>query len=287
MTDQPRYTAKPWPVIRNALVTLLDQSRAHPIYGLGEADVTEALAAIRRLQKETRIAVSLHAFIVYCMTRAMREHAVTQTYRRKNELITFEDIDVLTPIDKRLPSGVRIPVGHIVRAAQTKSLAEINWELRQAVQATDLDHDPAVQMRRRFARMPKPVRWWLARRAMRDPFLLKKIHGTTGITSIQSHGFTNPLFPLPPAIHTLSFSVGNLCERLKLDESGAVVRRKVICLTGAADHDVMDGMQLTRFSYDFTRLLETAAGLDDTFVRETRRLATPAREERASAAASS
>lgn len=284
--DQPRYTEQPWPVIRNALVTLLDQSRPHAIYGLGEADVTGALAAIGRLQKETRLAVSFHAFILYCMTRAMRENPVTQTYRRKDKLVTFEDIDVLTPIDKRLPSGVRIPVGHIVRSAQSKSLAEINWELRRAVQATDLDHDPAVQMRRRFARMPKLVRWWLARRAMRDPFLLKKIHGTTGITSIQSHGFTNPLFPLPPAIHTLSFSVGNLCDRLKLDDNGAVVKRKVVCLTGAADHDVMDGMQLTRFSYDFTRLLESAAGLDEAFVQETRRLAASDRGERAASARS-
>lgn len=286
MKDQPRYSEKPWPVIRNALVTLLDQSRPHAIYGLGEADVTDSLAAIRRIQKETRVAVSLHAFILYCMTRAMREHPVTLTYRRKDKLVTFEDIDVLTPIDKRLPGGVRIPVGHIVRAAQEKSLADINWELRHAVQAMDLDHDPAVRMRRRFARMPKLVRWWLARRAMRDPFLLKRIHGTTGITSIQSHGFTNPLFPLPPAIHTLSFSVGNLCDRVKLDDSGAVVKRKVVCLTGAADHDVMDGMQLTRFSYDFSRLLESAAGLDESFVRETRRLAAADSEERAASARS-
>jgi pyruvate/2-oxoglutarate dehydrogenase complex dihydrolipoamide acyltransferase (E2) component len=283
----PAYTEKPWPVIRNALVTLLDQSRPHAIYGLGEADVTEALAAIRRIEKQLRVAVSFHAFILHCMTRAIREHPLAQTYRRGKKLITFEDIDVLTPLDKRLPSGVRIPVGHIVRAAQTKSLAAINWELRQAVKAADLDHDPAVQMRRRFAKFPAPVRRWLAWRTMRDPFLLKRIHGSTGITSIQSHGFSNPLYTLPPAIHTLSFSVGNLCERLALADDGSVVKRKVLCLTGAADHDVMDGMQLTRFSYRFVKLLESADGLDETFVEETRRLMGSKRESRAHAASRS
>jgi hypothetical protein len=284
MADRPAYTEKPWPEIRNALVSLLDQSRPHAIYGMGEADVTDALAAIRRLEKELRIAVSLHAFILYCMTRAIREEPLAQTYRHGRKLITFEDIDVLTPVDKRLPSGVRIPVGHIVRAAQTKSLAQMNWELRQAVKAVDLDRDPAVRMRRRFARLPAIARRWLAWRTTRNPFLLKRIHGTTGITSIQSHGFSNPLFTLPPAIHTLSFSVGNLCERLALSEDGQVVRRKVLCLTGAADHDVMDGMQLTRLSYRFSKLLESADGLDETFVRDTRRLLVTQRGEHAAAA---
>ena len=93
-------------------------------------------------------------------------------------------------------------------------------------------------MRRRFAKFPSLLRRWLACGTTRDPFLLKRIHGTTGITSIQSHGFSNPLFTLPPAIHTLSFSVGNLCERLALADDGSVVKRKVLCLTGAADHDV-------------------------------------------------
>ena len=124
----------------------MDQSRPHAIYGLGEADVTEALAAIRHPERQLRVAVSLHAFIVYCFVQAAREQPVAQTYRHKNKLITFEDIDLLTPIDKRLPNGVRLPVGHIVRAAQTKTLAQINWELRQAVKAADLADDPAVQI---------------------------------------------------------------------------------------------------------------------------------------------
>ena len=243
--------------------------------------MTDALAAIRRLERELRIAVSLHAFILYCFVQAAREHPVAQTYRHKKKLITFEDIDLLTPIDKRLPNGVRIPVGHIVRAAQNKTLAQINWELRQAVKAPDLADDPAVKMRRRFAAMPALVRRWIAWRTTRNPFLLKRIHGTSGITSIQSHGFTVPLFTVPPAIHTLSFSVGNLCERLAMADDGTISRRKVICLTGAADHDVMDGMVLTRFSYRFTQLLQTAAGLDESFAGETRRLAAASREERA------
>jgi hypothetical protein len=38
-------------------------------------------------------------------------------------------------------------VGHIIRAAQNKTLAEINWEIRWAVRAPDLGEDAAVQAR--------------------------------------------------------------------------------------------------------------------------------------------
>jgi len=50
---------------------------------------------------------------------------------------------------------------------------------------------------------------------------------------------------------------------------------------------VMDGMQLTRFSYRFTKLLEGADGLDESFVEETRRLLAARKEERAAAASRS
>jgi 2-oxoacid dehydrogenases acyltransferase (catalytic domain) len=269
--QRPRYLETEWPVIRNALTTFLDMQRPHTVHGFGEVDVTEPLAAIRRLERELRVAISFHAFALYCMVQAAMQNPTVVTYRRGRKLITFEDIDVLTPVDKRLPSGVRIPVAHIVRGAQNKSLAEINWELRRAVKAPDLPNDRVVRMRRRAARLPAFARRWISRRMQRDPFLFKRLNGTIGLTNVQSHGFTNTMYALPPAIHTFGFAIGNTAERLKLDESGKVTSRKVMCIGSAADHDILDGMGLARFAYLFTQLVESGAGLDDSFVAETRR----------------
>ncbi len=61
-------------------------------------------------------------------------------------------------------------------------------------------------------------------------------------------------------------------NRLKLDENGQVISRKVMCIGSAADHDILDGMGLARFAYLFTQLVESSAGLDDAFVAQTRRL---------------
>ncbi len=270
MNARPTYRQTEWPVIRNALTTFLDMQRPHMVQGFGEVDITEPLAAIRRRERELRVAISFHAFALYCMVQAAMQNPTVVTYRQGRKLITFEDIDVLTPVDKKLPSGVRIPVAHIVRAAQNKSLAEINWELRQVVKAPDLPNDRTVRMRRRAARLPAFARRWISRRVQRDPFLFKQLHGTIGLTNVQSHGFTNPMYALPPAIHTFGFAIGNTAERLKLDGNGKVTARKVMCIASAADHDILDGMGLARFAYLFAQLVESAAGLDDSFVAQTR-----------------
>lgn len=100
-----------WPEIRNALIAFFWQSRPHVMNGTAEVDVTDSLEAIRRAERELRIAVSFHAFAVYCVVQAAMQSPLMHTYRHRKKLLTFEDIDVLSPIDKRLSNGVRIPVG--------------------------------------------------------------------------------------------------------------------------------------------------------------------------------
>ena len=65
------------------------------------------------------------------------------------QLITFDDADISTLIDKRFPGGVRMPAVYTVRQAQNKSLAQINFELRQAMR-TDQSQVEAVRLRQGF-----------------------------------------------------------------------------------------------------------------------------------------
>jgi pyruvate/2-oxoglutarate dehydrogenase complex dihydrolipoamide acyltransferase (E2) component len=254
------------------MIAFLWQCWPHVVRGTTEVDVTDSLAAIRRIEEELRIAVSFHAFIVYCVVQAAMQHPIMHTYRHGKKLLTFEDIDLLSPIDKRLPGGVRIPVGHIIRAAQNKTLAQINWELRQAVRASDLAEDATVQARRKLARSP----WWLRRmlawQCKRNPYWLKRMTGTMIVTNVRNRAAANPVFAIIPTVHTTSVAVGNITSRLQLNSEGKVVTRKMLCLAYAADHDIVDGMPMANFAHTVARLLETGAGLDETFLRETRNL---------------
>lgn len=275
MTNSAAHREAPWPVLRNITSSVLDFQRPHTVYGFGEVNASAALAAIERCRRQGRTAVSLHAFVLYCLARATAEHPAVHTFRRRRKLITFEEVDVGTMIEKRQPDGTRMPVGYVVRSADRKSLAEINWELRQAAKR-DLSDDPAVRFRRRLARLPAFLRRILFRRALSDPFRLRRVYGTIGLTSLQTAALPQPFFALPPNLCTLTVAIGSLTDRFLPDAAGRPVLQKVLCLGGGADHDVVDGMTLVRFGNRFAELIETAAGLDDVFVAQTRSLRTAA-----------
>ncbi len=276
-SEMPVFEERQWPVLRNALISYMNTKRPNGVQGFLEMDVTDALAGISRAQKLTRVAISFHAYMLHCMVQAIKLHPMVVSYRRGNKLISFEDIDVLTPVEKKLPNGGRIPTGYIVRAAQRKSLAEINWELRQAVRADDIAQQKAVaeavKMRRRFARWPGVLRDLVSWRARRDPLFFKRLHGTVILTNVQPHGFSNAGAVFGPTVHTFSLSVGTITNRLAMNGDGAIVNRKILVVGGAGDHDIVDGMVAARFLAQMTRIVESASALDEAFLEEARQFA--------------
>jgi hypothetical protein len=274
----PRGDAKapfretPWPRLRNVLLMFFERQRPHAIRGTIEIDVTETLKRIRALERETRIALPFHAFATHCVAQGVNEFPLFNTYRRGDSLIAFDDVDILSPLDKRLPDGVRIPVGHILRGAQRKSLAAINWELRQAIRADDLADDPAVKLRRRVANAPAWMRRLLGRRIVADPVRLREGHGTVLVSTVQLPGFAQPYAIVAGTVHTLALFVGSISNRLMLNADGNVEQRKVLCLSGAFDHDILDGAAIAQFIRRLVQLFETGAGLDANYVDETKLL---------------
>lgn len=265
------FRETPWPPLRNAVLAYLGQTRPHAMWGFGEIDVTDALVRLKECQRELRLAVSFHALVLHALSRAAAAHPGVMTYRHGRKLVTFNEVDVGTSIDRRV-NGHRMVAVYCVRGAQRKSLAEINWELRVAV-SQPWPNDPAVHLRRRFARLPGWARGIVNRIVTRNPHWVRRLYGTIGLTNVQSHGLNRAFWGLPPTVCTTTMSVGTIVDRLALDRSGAVVNRKHLCIAGAADHAVVDGMAISRFSYALMQLLETGRALDSAFLDETRRFA--------------
>ncbi|QJW83786.1 hypothetical protein HK414_06535 [Ramlibacter terrae] len=271
MRETVRYREEAWPQLRNLVEGVLRQHRPFTSWGFGEADVTDALAAIRDAQRRLRCAVSFHAFVLHCLARAASDNPGVLTYRRGNRLVTFEDVDVATAIDKRFANGVRLPAVYTVREAQSKSLAQVNWELRHGVRddqsATDI-----VKRRHARMRLPAPLRRFVGWRMGRDPFLLRRYYGNIGLTSLQNPASQNLLHVVAPNIYTLTVAMGSIVDRVVLDAEGRPQVRKVACISAGADHAVIDGAALARFAHAFGGLLQSASGLDDAFIEETTRL---------------
>lgn len=267
----PEFQERPWPPLRNAVLGFLEQARPHTVWGTGEIDVTEVLVRLKECQRELRFAVSFHAVVLHALSRAAAAHPGVMTYRHGKKLVTFNEVDVGTTIDRRI-QGHRIAALYCVRGAQRKSLAQINWELREAINQP-LPPDPAIQLRRRFAKLPDFARHIVNRMVTRNPHWVRRLYGTIGLTNLQSHGLNRAFWALPPTVCTLALAVGTIIDRLALDGDGKVVNRKHLCTTGAADHAVVDGMALSRFAYHFIQTLEPGMALDGAFIDETRKLA--------------
>jgi hypothetical protein len=264
------FRETPWPPLRNAVLGYLEQARPHACWGHGEVDITDVLVRLKSCQRELRLAVSLHAVILHALSRASVAHPGVLTYRQGRKLVTFEEADVCTTIDRRI-AGHRIAAAYCVRGAHRKSLAALNWELRSAINQP-LPPDPAIRWRRRFAALPDFARWWVNRMVTRNPHWVRRLYGTVALTNLQSHGLNRPFWGFPPTVCTLTLAVGTVVDRVALDPAGRAVNRKHLCMVGGADHAVVDGMALSRFAYHFIQLLEPGSALDSAFVDETRRL---------------
>lgn len=280
----PGFSERPWPPLRNALLAALEQVRPHACWGFGEVDVTTVLELIRSRSREMRVAISLQAYVVHTLAHAAVRHPAVLTYRHGKKLVTFADADVLTTIDRHI-GGHRMAAAYCVRAAQTKSLAAINWELRRAI-TQPIPDDPAIPLRRRIARLPTWGRRLVNARVRTNPHLVRRLYGTIGLTSLQSPGLNQPFWGLPPLIGTYALGLGAITDRVHLGADGQLSNRKHLCLSGAADHGVIDGMSLSLFAGELQRTLSSGAALDDALVTETRRLlaAEPLRRSRSAPA---
>lgn len=245
--------------------------RTRIIHGLLEIDITTALEQIRKRQRELRRGVSLTAFLIYCLGQAVGRHKQVHAYRKgRKKLVIFDEVDVNTMLEKRKPDGVIVPVGYIFRAANRKTLAQVNHEMRQALKS-DLLNDRNVRRRARLTRLPALVRRLIWRRIERDPALHKEHRGTVGLTNVGHYapgraGWAVPITPLACTV-----AVGGTCDRVCLRD-GVPENRRFLCVTFSFNHDVVDGAPAARFTEDFARLVETASGLDDAFVSESRDL---------------
>lgn len=65
-----------------------------------------------------------------------------------------------------------------------------------------------------------------------------------------------------PGVHNLSIVVGGITARAAPAEHDASPR-ELLCLTVSANHEVVDGAPLARFSSDLARRLERAEALED------------------------
>jgi pyruvate/2-oxoglutarate dehydrogenase complex dihydrolipoamide acyltransferase (E2) component len=127
------YQVVPYSKIRRLMAISFRLSRHMPfIHGLLEVDVSRARAFLGEHKAKTGESLSFTAFLIACLAQAVEERKAVQAKRfGRKRLIVFEDVDVLTYIERGAAGG-SLPMPYVIRAANHKTVREIHHEIRAA-----------------------------------------------------------------------------------------------------------------------------------------------------------
>ncbi|HEX9056237.1 MAG TPA: 2-oxo acid dehydrogenase subunit E2 [Ktedonobacterales bacterium] len=256
----------PYPKLRQALgIMMASVRRKRIVHGLIEVDVTEARQLMRAHKTQTGESLSLTAFIIACVVRAVDEDKYLHACRKGgSHLILYDDVDVATQVERDV-GGQKQPVTYILRAANRKTLREIHDEIR-AAQTIKAEKAWTVASTTQWIlhvpiflfRLPWSLFWWARGRY---PSVQKRFGGTIGVSAIGMFG-SGGGWGIPLSYHTLDVTIGGIAVKPGIAQ-GQIAAREYLCVTLSFDHDIVDGAPAARFVSRLRELLESASALAD------------------------
>jgi pyruvate/2-oxoglutarate dehydrogenase complex dihydrolipoamide acyltransferase (E2) component len=250
-----------YPKVRQWTAAAYRSVRKKPmIHGLIEVDVTTARAHIREYKAKTGESLSFTAFLIACLGKAVDEHKAVQAMRKGgNRLVIFDEVDVWTPIEHEA-GGQKMPMPHIVRAANRKTFRAIHDEIR-AAQVADVQ-EAAKGPRHLPTALFGPYLWLLWRIGRSRPRMLKRNVGTVSLTAVGMFGKGGGWGIPPPPPTPLMITVGGIGGKAVVVDS-RVATREYLSLTISVDHEIVDGAPAARLTQRLKELIESSYGLED------------------------
>ncbi len=266
------YEEKPFPKIQNSVGDIFEFSRSkYYVLGLMEADVTLAREIIEEHKAKTGESLSLTGWIAKCLAQTLLENPHANTYRKgRNRTITFNDVDIIIVIEKEV-GDKRYPIPYVIRNVNEKKLADVHAEIRNAQAGIFTDEQQAIDEQKKrddkslFTKiinpysLPRFVRMLYWRGFRTDPFKVKRVMGTAGITSVGMFGKSGG-WPISVGTHTVDLAVGGIAKKPGV-VGDAIAIREYLQFSIYFDHEIIDGAPAARFASRLVELLEGAFSL--------------------------
>jgi pyruvate/2-oxoglutarate dehydrogenase complex dihydrolipoamide acyltransferase (E2) component len=226
------------------------------MHGLLEVDISIA----RRLLAEHDPPLSLTAFVIASLGRAVTAHPEVHAYRDwRGRLVEHGRVDVQTLIEVPTAQG---PFGmvHVIRNAEVRGVADITDELRsvKAAPASTVSGRMLTTLAPAVGRLPGVYRLLYA--VLRRSRRAHQATGTVQVTAIGMFGGGGGFAIAPPTLASLTVVVGGVSTR-PLAVNGHVELREVLDVTVTLDHTVVDGAPAARFGAELRRLMTSATVL--------------------------
>jgi pyruvate/2-oxoglutarate dehydrogenase complex dihydrolipoamide acyltransferase (E2) component len=268
MNENSTFEERSFPKTRQIIIDLGEiGKKVHTSKILIELDVTEGRTLIRDHKERTGKSISFTGWIMKCVGHAVNEHKEIHAIRKgKRKTIIFNDVDISVQVERVVEGHLR-PMPFVVRKVNEKSVQEITTEIRvaQTVEIGDAtlvfgSQEKLGLWERWFPSLPKFLRKFIWRKG-KDPFTLKRIGGTVGITSVGMFGkFSGWPIPESPGLYPLLVALGGITKKPGV-VGDKIQIREYLYATVLFNHDIVDGAPALRFIARLTELVEDALGL--------------------------
>jgi pyruvate/2-oxoglutarate dehydrogenase complex dihydrolipoamide acyltransferase (E2) component len=223
------------------------------IHATTEVDISEARRLIDEHRQKTGERLSLTAYVVTCLSRAVAENLYLNSFRKGGKLILLNDVTISVLVERNV-SGEQVPEPFGIHAAQAKTYRQIHDEIR-AAQGHVNDRLGGLSGSQWFNLIPGFLLRSFIRIASRNVSMMKRF-GAVGVTAVGMFG-NDAIWFIPLSGATLTVTVGGIVKRACV--IGAVSEmREHLCLTLTFNHDIVDGAPAARFTKKFSELLKNA-----------------------------
>jgi pyruvate/2-oxoglutarate dehydrogenase complex dihydrolipoamide acyltransferase (E2) component len=249
------YKVLPFSVNRRmAAASAAVASERSTIHGITEADIGEPRRLMEEHRERTGEALSLTAYVVACLARAVSEAPELNSFRKGRRLVMLDDVTVSVLVEREL-DGEKVPEPVGIQAAQTKSYRQIHDRIRLA-QHGGGDRLGSLSGSEWIRFIPSFLFRAFIRAASRSVRMAKR-YGVVSVTAVGMFG-SDALWFLPLGGATVLVTVGSIVKRPRLRD-GRLEEREHLCLTISFDHEIVDGAPAARFVRKLTALIESGA----------------------------
>ena len=223
------------------------------MHGLVSVDVTSALERLRSIDPP----LSLTALVIAAVARTVAAHPEVHGYRTwSGRVVLPHFVDVATIVESATPKGP-FPLAHLVMDADVRTVRQISDELRSV--AADQSAGRSGRMLPWADRIPVPTALIrVVYRAAGRSSRLRRITGTVTVSAVGMFGGGSGHGIGVPTTATLTVMVGGLSRRPVVTDGDLIEPRDVLDLTISANHVMVDGAPVARFTSALRKTLESA-----------------------------
>ena len=267
MKEFGTYKIKKFSKVRQALSDVYDVSlKKTNVIGLIELDVEKARQLIKKHEKDTGVKLSFTGWLIKCIGQAVSEHREVHAYRiKRNKIIVFDNVHVNVMVEKTTSSGKKVPINHIIKFANEKSVQNITKEIREIQEREVEEKNQIVEgtpgfYLKLYPLVPKFIKNIIIRRKLENTKFFIENAGTVTVTSLGMFAKELSGWAIPFTTSTLGIAIGGIKKKPTLVDD-KLKEHEFLNLTVQIDHKIVDGGPITRFISTLSSLIESAFDL--------------------------